>query len=77
MRTTNITSKRLGRVKNLALAAILLFGGIVLIADLAPTVLHLPQRAFNLAYLFGVLPMCIGLSDIVEWAHPEFFEESE
>lgn len=63
------------KLLNIILGAVLLFGAVVFIADLAPALLRLPQRAFNLCYFFGVMPICLGLSDIPRWAHPELFDE--
>ncbi len=35
------------------------------------------QYAFNIAWFCLIMPGAIALSDVVEWAHPEFFTKEE
>ena len=35
------------------------------------------QYAFNLVFFVAVLPAAIALSDVTEWAHPEYFTREE
>ena len=58
-------------------AAVLIFGGTLCVADLAPAVLHIGQYLFNAIYFLLILPAAVAVTDITEWAHPEYFTKDE
>lgn len=62
---------------NLVIIAVLIVGAVTFIADLAQPLFHIPQRTFNICFLFGVLPICIGLSDLPRRARPDLFNDKK
>ena len=58
-------------------AAVLLFCGWICVTDRAQAFFHIGQYAYNLIFFCCVTPACIAVTDITEWAHPEYFSDEE
>ena len=65
---------------NVVCGVIVLACMVFVIGDGLMNYLHLSQAAqyaFNLVFFVFVLPAAIALSDVTEWAHPEYFTREE
>lgn len=62
---------------NAVVAVIALLCAVICITDLAPRIFGISSATFGMITVLGVLPICIGLSDLAERMHPELFSDDD